>query len=79
MWEDNDECGDEDDYPEHQQAAEQCIINKYELSDWLDDLQSDNLDFHRNEAPEDASTYWPQAIVYGDWMLSLSAWFCCHA
>jgi hypothetical protein len=66
LWENNDECGDEEAYPEGQQAAEQCIINKYELFDWLDELQSDNHDYNRNETPEEASTDWPQAIMYGD-------------
>jgi hypothetical protein len=67
-WEsDNgDECGDEEACPNGQQDAEQCIIDKYELFDWSNELQSDNHDYNRNETPEEASTTWPQAIVYGD-------------
>jgi hypothetical protein len=60
------ECGDEEAYPDGQQATEQCIINKYELFDWLEDLQSHNHGYNRNETPDEASTAWPQAIVYGD-------------
>jgi hypothetical protein len=62
----DDECGDEEACPDGQQAAEQCIIDKYELYDWLDALQSDYHDYNRNEAPEEATTDWPQAIVYGN-------------
>jgi hypothetical protein len=67
-WEsDNyDECGDEEAHLDGQQAAEQCIIDKYELSDWLDELQSDNHDYNRSETPEEASTDWPQVTMYGN-------------
>jgi hypothetical protein len=65
IWEDDDECGEEEAYPEGQQAAEQCIIDKYELSEWLDELQSDNHDYDRNETPE-ATTAWPQVNMYGN-------------
>jgi hypothetical protein len=67
-WESDsdDECGDEEACPHGQQAAEQCIINKYELFDWLDEPQSDNHGYNRNETSEVARTAWPQAIVFGD-------------
>lgn len=62
----DDECGDEEARLDGQQAAEQCIIDKYELFDWLDELQSDHHDYNPNEMPENATTDWPQAIVYGN-------------
>jgi hypothetical protein len=61
-----DECGEEEAYPGGQQATEQCIIDKYELSDWLDELQSDHHDYNRSETPEEASTDWPQVTMYGN-------------
>jgi hypothetical protein len=61
-----DECGDVDACPDGQQAAEQCIMNKYELFDLSDELHSDNHDYNRNETPEESRTAWPQANAYGD-------------
>jgi hypothetical protein len=66
VWDDDDECGEEEAYPEGQQAAEQCIIDKYGLFDWLDELQSDNHNYNRNETPEEATTAWPQVNMYGN-------------
>jgi hypothetical protein len=68
IWEDDDDddCGEEEAYPEDQQAAEQCIIDKYELIDWLDELQNESHDYNRSETPEEASTAWPQVNMYGN-------------
>jgi hypothetical protein len=65
-WEDREECEEEEAYPEGQQAAEQCIIDKYGLFDWLDELQSGNHTYNRNETPEEATTDWPQVKMYGN-------------
>jgi hypothetical protein len=62
----DDECGEKEACTDGRQAAEQCIIDKYELFDWLDELQSDNHNYNRNETPDEATTAWPQAIMYGN-------------